>query len=368
MEDLDKAPRYELPRNVTVIRHQIFQPYNRVSIIFSNLALITGIYFSEVLHSKNRFRYFGSFFSTLKNLTHKISAADKLVKELLKLKDQNIITYSYWFNQWAFILSIIHKKHYNYPLFSRIHGMDVYEDQHPEPGFFFQFRNFQLKQIKRILAISENGKNHLLTANNIKADKITVNRLGVNEYGNNPLNISSTSRIVSCSALQPYKRVHLISEILSSVTHKIEWVHFGDGELKEQLLDKTKLLPENITFKFMGHQSSETINSYYANTPVDLFINVSETEGIPVSIMESISFGINAIGPNVGGIAEIINKDTGYLIEKNFSSKEVAGIIDTYLSKNEIEKIEMRKKAKLFWSTNYSAEKNYDALTELLLQ
>ena len=50
----------------------------------------------------------------------------------------------------------------NISLYTRIHGMDVYEDQHSENNFFFPFRCFQKKQINEVIAISENGKQHLL--------------------------------------------------------------------------------------------------------------------------------------------------------------------------------------------------------------
>ena len=46
----------------------------------------------------------------------------------------------------------------------------------------------------------------------------------------------------------------------------------------------------------------------------DLFVNMSLSEGIPVSIMEAISFGIPIIATNVGGNAEIVNDETGVLI------------------------------------------------------
>jgi len=41
--------------------------------------------------------------------------------------------------------------------------------------------------------------------------------------------------------------------------------------------------------------------NYYASNPVDVFINTSSSEGLPVSIMEAMSFGIPVIATNVGG-------------------------------------------------------------------
>ena len=45
---------------------------------------------------------------------------------------------------------------------------------------------------------------------------------------------------------------------------------------------------------------------YYKNNIIDIFINLSASEGIPVSIMDAISFGIPCIATNVGGTGEIV--------------------------------------------------------------
>ncbi|NCO54621.1 MAG: glycosyltransferase, partial [Bacteroidetes bacterium] len=65
---------------------------------------------------------------------------------------------------------------------------------------------------------------------------------------------------------------------------------------------------------------------------VDLFINVSESEGIPVSIMEALSAGIPVIATNVGGTNEIVNNDVGFLIDKEFEINTAVNIINNYLN------------------------------------
>ncbi len=366
LEDLENESQYELPGNIIVIRHQLFQPFNRISITLSNIRLISNIYLIELSHSKNRFKYISLFFSTLNNLTHKISAADKLQAEFKLLGINNYIAYSYWFNQWAFVLSIMNKKIRQYPVYSRIHGMDVYEEQHTNPDFFFQFRSFQLKQIEKVLAVSENGRKHFIHANRCDHSQVIVSRLGVNDSGLNPVNQGTVFRLASCSAFQAYKRVHLIIEILKNSTANIEWVHFGDGELKKEILQQSQQLPANISFNWMGYCKNEQVMNYYKTNPVDLFINVSETEGIPVSIMEAISFGIPVIATNVGGVNEIVNESTGFLIEKDFNPVSVARIIDEYIALPREEKSEKRQSSRDFWSENYSAYKNYNELSVIL--
>ena len=54
-----------------------------------------------------------------------------------------------------------------------------------------------------------------------------------------------------------------------------------------------------------------------------MFINLSSSEGIPVSIMEAQSFGIPVIATNVGGSGEIVVSETGVLVDENRTEASV---------------------------------------------
>ena len=101
---------------------------------------------------------------------------------------------------------------------------------------------------------------------------------------------------------------------------------------------------------------------------MDLFINVSEYEGIPVSIMEAISAGIPVIATDVGGTSEIIDEKFGKLIPKDFKVEYLAEIITKFHFKSFEEKNEMRNSARLFWNEKFNAEKNYNEFAKYLLE
>ena len=76
--------------------------------------------------------------------------------------------------------------------------------------------------------------------------------------------------------------------------------------------------------------------------PVDLFLNVSEYEGVPVSVMEAQSFGIPVIATAVGGTPEIVNEENGFLLPENPSQDEIASAIyDVVTNKEKWEKKRM---------------------------
>ena len=79
-------------------------------------------------------------------------------------------------------------------------------------------------------------------------------------------------------------------------------------ELQALIENKSK----NLNVILTGYISNSDVKQLYMMNDFDLFVNMSLSEGIPVSIMEAISFGIPIIATNVGGNAEIVNDETQY--------------------------------------------------------
>ena len=51
----------------------------------------------------------------------------------------------------------------------------------------------------------------------------------------------------------------------------------------------------------MGYVANTKVQELYSSRKFNLLVNVSETEGIPVSIMEAMSYRLPIIATNVGG-------------------------------------------------------------------
>lgn len=284
------------------------------------------------------------------------------IRHILDSTTDKDILYFYWGHGISFIIPFIKT---SAKKIMRVHGGDLYEYLYNN---YYPFREEQLKNLDFIVPISMDGKIFLEKKYPQYKDKIKVFKLGTryHDYINiSPKNNKRIFRIVSCSSLTPVKRVDLIVEILKTITdYPIEWIHFGDGPLKSYILNKSRKLPNNIKFILKGQVSNKEIYNFYKYNFVDLFINVSISEGIPVSIMEAISFGIPIMATNVGGVKEIVNSKIGILLERNFSISLASQYIYK-LIKGEV-KFD-RFYIKEFWKRNFNADINYRNFAKFLV-
>lgn len=296
-------------------------------------------------------------------------AAGLLKKQGIDKYDE-IVIYSYWFHNFAYI-GIKLKKRFKgkkpVKVISRAHRYDIYD--YSNNINYLPLRKFLLKNLNNVYPISSDGIEYLKSRYPEYSRKVKLQRLGTNDHGIKLIKKDSPLRIVSCSNLIPVKRVHLLIEALSLIDDiPVCWTHLGSGPLQQDLekLAREKL-KSNITAEFKGYMPNVKVLEFYKNTPVHLFINTSENEGVPVSIMEAISFGIPAIATDVGGNKEIIeNNVNGYLLKKDFEAGELAELIRKFANMPEDKYAKLCRNARSLWERKYNAEKNYMQFVKLI--
>ena len=302
-----------------------------------------------------------------------ISKANEIVSfvsseiEKSDYKNDELIFYSYWMDHLALAAVKLAEK-YNGKAVTRCHGYDVY----PRDGGYVVMQRYLAKKLDRIFPIADDGKKTICSLFQFDKSidsKITVFRLGTEDRGINPQITSKTVfTIVSCSNVVPLKRVEMIFDAISQIHEfKIRWIHFGDGPCLDRLRDKVSHSGCNHQVELMGRQSNQAVMSFYKKTPIHMLINLSTSEGIPVSMMEALSFGIPCLGTDVGGVHEIIKNDVnGYLIQEDCSVDDVANAIRRVKSLSIEEMQAMRERARIFWKQNYRASKNYTMFADCL--
>jgi glycosyltransferase involved in cell wall biosynthesis len=136
-------------------------------------------------------------------------------------------------------------------------------------------------------------------------------------------------------------------------------------ELREKaqaIMSKNPLV--EIVFK--GFVPNKEVELYYASNPVDIFINLSTIEGLPISIMEAISYGIPIIATDVGGTKEIVCKDVGMLLPQNITTQLVLKSIEDFYLRPQNEQQKMRSSAYNYWKFNFDATHNIKKLFSLI--
>ncbi|BCS82141.1 glycosyltransferase [Anaerocellum diazotrophicum] len=278
---------------------------------------------------------------------------------------QDTILYSYWFHFLALSVAIC-KKPFALKV-SRAHGSDLYEEIYPQPC-----KKFIIENIDRIFACSKMGAEYI--TRRYQTEKAEVSYLGT--FNKHDVNIDKKRdeifKLVSCARLASVKRIDKIVGSLEKIySIKISWIHIGDGELLEKIksyaqekLDNKR----NIQFKFLGFMKNEDILSLYAKENFNLFVNTSQSEGLPVSIMEAMSFGIPVVATDVGGTKEIVkNGINGFLLDKNFSDFELASLIEKFATMSEEDYKKFCYGARKTWEENFNAQKCYEDFAKRLL-
>jgi glycosyltransferase involved in cell wall biosynthesis len=289
------------------------------------------------------------------------------------IRKQNIdprecLFYTYWFHQAAMGIGLVKNDFPDIKLISRAHGGDLYEDRQTPP--YFPCRDFALQAVDFLFPDSDAGTDYLQKKYPQFALRMETARLGILDSGViTKASSDGIYRIVSCSKMVPVKRLHLVIQGIMVAakrrpSQRFEWCHFGTGPLEPELGMMVKGLPENILVRFAGYSTQPDLFNYYRENPVDIFVNVSESEGTPVAVMEAVSCGIPVIATAVGGNKEIVSKENGYLLPANPTPDEIA---DTLLHHWDVPG-EKRVGSQEMWRNRYNAVQNFSAFVKRLVK
>jgi glycosyltransferase involved in cell wall biosynthesis len=293
------------------------------------------------------------------------------LKEIVE-KHKPDVVYCYWNDLQAYAAAMLKRTHPGLPVVSRAHGFDVYEHRRPD-GYMPLKRQF-IRTFDQLLTVGESPRRYLIQTYRPDETRVRISRLGVNipdkACAATPPGVLC---IVSVSACIPLKRldkvieaIRIASELLPST--QINWVHIGDGPLRAELEDHAsrRIPPAMATWKFLGQIPNSQVAEFYESTAVDIFINASESEGLPVSIMEAMSYGVPAIAPDVGAINELVGPRVGLLLSASPRVEEIAtGIVNLA---DDCKSDNLRSAASEKIALEYDGARNYLELIKLLSQ
>ena len=287
---------------------------------------------------------------------------ENLLKDFV---DAPFVLYSYWLFMTARVATYILRDYKVSYIFTRAHRYDLYAEKNGTN--YLPYRELFLNSFNKVFPCSINGERYLQEHYPEYKEKVRVALLGTLDHGIGKPSTDGIFRVVSCSRIVAEKRIDRIAVALALLDNKglnIKWTHIGGGTGLEAVKQKTEGLLTKIQFEFLGDTPNTKVMELYKEKPFDIFLNVSSSEGLPVSIMEAISFGMPVIATDVGGTSEItITGKTGLLLADEFKNEDLASAIEKlYHTKESEEYQKYRVTCRAYWEQHFQAMVNYNEL------
>lgn len=179
-----------------------------------------------------------------------------------------------------------------------------------------------LNNLKKFLAgarfISRNGINNFPEAHGFK--NLVLIHCGINleEFKFSPTIVTSKLKIVSVMRISSQKNplmIPAVAELLIKKNIDFEWHVIGTGDLGSELSKKIEEKGLGSSVFLDGPLERSLVREKISQS--NLSVLLSNQEGIPVFIMESMSLGRLVVATDVGGVGEILKNDrTGFLVSE----------------------------------------------------
>ena len=196
-------------------------------------------------------------------------------------------------------------------------------------------RSFSIKKSDIVVTPSKHLKNFILNLG--FKNKIEIINNGVfipeentNIFTNDQINITIVSRLVS------HKNIKKIIRAISDLNDPLIYLNIiGDGPELNQL-QKISLESNNKDNNiFHGKLNRDDINHIFLKS--DIYIQASNYEGLPHSLLEAMSYGIPVLCTPVGECKEILgNEDRGYILDLPVSKNNIKSKISEIIGEKNI--------------------------------
>lgn len=143
------------------------------------------------------------------------------------------------------------------------------------------------------------------------------------------------------------KNNHYTYEMVGpNISNKLEKIELDDKE--KNRIKSLGVLDKNEVYRWLDE--------------IDIYIQPSETEGLPRSVIEAMSRGLLVIGSSVGGIPELI--DAKYIIENLSDSQKIYNLLSGLIKDDFINSAKVNFKMASFFSYDSIKEKRRNFLSD----
>lgn len=170
-------------------------------------------------------------------------------------------------------------------------------------------------------------------------------------------------RIVSLGTLGHKKGTFDLIDVAEKVKKKyknFQFILIGGGEYNK-ILDLVKKKGLDDIVKITGPLPEKEKQFFLKSS--DLFVLPSYAEGLPLSLLEAMQFGLPIISSKVGAIPEVINENNGFTINPGDQIKLMENIEELFHNKDKRNKISCYNKIEA--KNKYSIERVIEQIDEV---
>lgn len=192
-----------------------------------------------------------------------------------------------------------------------------------------------------VRTIDENGRKKMIDTvrNKVLSEKIHVLHMGVSMQNHESFDKSNHNAFTMlCPAnMVPVKGHDYLLQACQLLVRKgaqIKCLLAGDGPLEKGLRAKAKDMGISDQVVFLGRLPHERLLDMYRRGEIDLVVlpsietDAGEAEGIPVALVEAMSFGISVVSTHTGGIPELLGRGAGIMV-KGKDPQDLADAVET---------------------------------------
>lgn len=273
-----------------------------------------------------------------------------------------IHSHRYKENMMAFAIKVFLRK---VRLISTVHGR--FEHQDGLRQMILRLINAVIlgRYFSSVVAVSQDLKDFLTHDLHIPESRVrcVINGIKTVNHAKTDLMSGETIVIGSAGRLFPVKDYSLMIDAARDICRikgNIRFVLAGDGPEMEDLRSKIRECGIEERFQLLGHVMD--MEGFYRS--IDIYLNTSKHEGMPVTILEAMTYGIPVIAPDVGGLKELISSgEEGFLVGERSGSAFANALIRLSEDKQSARTMGMNARRKI--KREFSSKKmvqNYAAL------
>ena len=193
-------------------------------------------------------------------------------------------------------------------------------------------RNWSISSSEIVVTPSDHLK-EFINRTNPKTEVLKLNNgLDIPEFKRNKSHLHEFNILIN-SRLVVQKNIHFVIEAMGSIKNlDINLKIIGEGGEFASLEELITNLNIQNRVKMIGKVENNLISEYLKTS--NLFIQASDYEGLPHSILEAINYEVPILSTEVGGCKDLLdNGDRGFIISSPQNKQQIAEKID-YIYEN----------------------------------